>query len=90
MRSKNGSIHANCNCQYDGVCCPIGAEVGECCAYELSFLGLTPLWSSILCPKPEGDDWHKCDCLMGECNLCGIKTLKICPTKQVQINTWTM
>jgi hypothetical protein len=88
MRSKNGSTHANCNCRCEGVCCPIGVEVGECCAYQLSFLQLTTLSNSILCPKLEGDDWHKCDCLMGECNLCGIKTLKIYPTKRV--STWTM
>jgi hypothetical protein len=47
------------------------------------------LWNSILCPKPKGDDWHKRDCLMGECNLCGIKTLKIYPNEQVQ-STQTM
>ncbi len=89
MLSKNGGMHANWNCWCDDVCCPIGLEIGECCAYQLSFLGLTTLWNSILCPKPEGDDWHKRDCLMGECNLCGIKTLKIRPIKQVQ-STWTM
>jgi hypothetical protein len=89
MHSKNGSTHANCNCQCEGVCCSIGVEVGKCCAYQLSFPRLIALWNSILCPKQKGDDWHKHDCLMGECNLCGIKTLEICPMEQVQ-STWTM
>ncbi len=43
MRSKNGGMHANCNCQCEGVCCPIGVEVGECCTYQLSFPGLIAL-----------------------------------------------
>ncbi len=81
---QDGSTHANCNCRCEGVCCPIGVEVGECCAYQLSFPRLIALWNSSLCPKPKVDDWHKHDCLMGECNLCGIKTLKICPIEQVQ------
>ncbi len=84
MCSRKGGMHANCNCRCEGLCCPIGAKVGECCAYQLSFPGLTTLWNSILCPKLEGDDWHKCDYLMGECNLCGIKTLKIYPIEHVQ------
>jgi hypothetical protein len=84
MRSKNGSTHANCDCQCEGVCCPIGVEFGECCAYQLSFPGLIALWNSILCPKPKADDWHKRDCLVGEHNLCVIKTLKIFHIEQVQ------
>jgi hypothetical protein len=36
-------MHANCNCQCEGVCCPIGVEVGECCTYQLSFPGLIAL-----------------------------------------------
>jgi hypothetical protein len=74
MRSKNGRVHANCNCLCVGVYCPIGGEVGECCTYQIVFSGLTTLWNSIICPKPEGNNWHKHDCLMGECNFCGIKS----------------
>jgi hypothetical protein len=48
------------------------------------FPGLTALWNSILCPKPKRDDWHKHACLMGECNLWRIKTLKIYPIEQVE------
>jgi hypothetical protein len=54
-------MHVNCDCWCDGVCCPIGVEVRECCAYQLFFPRLIALWNSILCPKLEGDDWHEHD-----------------------------
>jgi hypothetical protein len=60
-----------------GVYCQVGGGVGECCVYQLIFPRLITLWNSILCPKLKGYDWHKCAWLMGEWNLCGIKTLKI-------------
>jgi hypothetical protein len=64
------------------VCCPSYAQnVDECCASRITFSRPIDLCSSILCPKPLGDDWHKQTCLLGECSSCGIKTLKVYPIK---------
>jgi len=51
MHSKIGGLHANYDCKCV-VCCPLGANhnVQECFAYQLSFLGLTNLWTSIVFP----------------------------------------
>jgi hypothetical protein len=73
MHSKNGGVHVNCNYQCVGVCYPIGGEARECCAYQVTIPRLITLWNSILCPKLEGHNWHKCAYLTGECNLCGTK-----------------
>jgi hypothetical protein len=37
------------------------------------------LWTSIICPKPETSLWHVRGCLLGECEICEIDTLKVCP-----------
>jgi hypothetical protein len=81
IHSKTGGLHANCDCRYV-VCCPLGVDqnVEECCAYQLSFSRLTNLWTSIVCSIVDGHEWHKRACLMGDCTLCGIGTLKVCLT----------
>jgi hypothetical protein len=73
MRSKNGGLYANCD-RWCVICCPLGVDqnVQECCAYQISFLGLTNLWTSIGCPIVNGHEWHKRACLMGDCTLCGL------------------
>jgi hypothetical protein len=84
IRSKVGNIHANCACKCVDVGYPIDAqEVGNCYANQITFARLANLSSSIICPKLVGDDWHKQDCLMGDCSSCGINTLKVCPTKEL-------
>jgi hypothetical protein len=84
MRSKTDGIHANCAHRCVDVCYPIDAQdVGDYCANEITFVGLVDLSSSISYPKPVGDELHKQDCLMGDCSLRGINTLKIYPTKEL-------
>jgi hypothetical protein len=41
---------------------------------------LTKLWSSILCPTCVFSSFHRRDCLIGNFPICGVKTLKICPS----------
>jgi hypothetical protein len=43
---------------------------------SISF-GFTTLWKSIVCPKFETLLWHVRPCLLGECQNCGIDTLRI-------------
>jgi len=84
MHSKISSIHANCACRCVDVYYPIYVQdVGDCYANQITFTGLVDLSSSILCPKPVGDEWHKRDCLMGDCLSYGINTLKVCPTEEL-------
>ncbi len=58
--------------------------MGECCANYASFSRLTNLWTAIVCPKANGQEWPKSSCLMVDCTLCGIKTLKLCPIEKIQ------
>jgi hypothetical protein len=57
--------------------------VGDYCANQITFARLANLSGSIICPKPIGDEWHKQDCLMGDCSSCVFNTLKVCPTKEL-------
>ena len=50
-----------------------------CIAGSKLYAGLTELWESIVCSKGELDEWHKRECLMGECDKCGVEKLfKFC------------
>ncbi len=81
MHSKIGDIHANCACRCVDVCYPIDVQdVGNYYANQIT--GLVDLSSPIFCPKPVSDEWHKQDCVMGDCSSCGINTLKVCPTEE--------
>jgi hypothetical protein len=39
------------------------------------FKGLTQLWTSIICPRGNLDEWHSKSYLMGDCHICGVETL---------------
>ncbi len=43
------------------------------------FSGVTQIWESIVCKKDEVMQRHKCDCLFGECDKCGVNILPLCP-----------
>jgi hypothetical protein len=30
------------------------------------------MWENIVCPKGEFMKWHKCECLLGECDKCNV------------------
>jgi hypothetical protein len=73
MWSKTRGVHANCGYRCVDICFPLGVlDMGKCCANQVSFSKLTNLWSYILCPKPDGNQWHEWGCLMGDYTLCGI------------------
>jgi hypothetical protein len=33
---------------------------------------VTKLWEDCVCLKKEFEEWHKLDCLMGDCAKCGV------------------
>jgi len=47
-------------------------ESGKCTASCEILSHLTALWESIVCPRGESEEWHKLECLLGECSMCGV------------------
>jgi hypothetical protein len=45
--------------------------------------GTTSLWESIVCPKGDFEEWHKRECLYGECFHCGVSNLNFVLLKKV-------
>jgi hypothetical protein len=45
--------------------------------------GTTSLWESIVCPKGDFEEWHKRECLYGECSHCGVGNLNFVLLKKV-------
>ena len=58
-----------------------GHREGRCDATKGTVSSVRKWCEEILCPKEEGQLWHKKQCLMGLCKECGIKNLEICPTE---------
>jgi hypothetical protein len=72
-------IHTNYTCRCGEVCNAqqIAIVTTNICTISSSiFFGLTTLWTSIVCPKFETSLWHARPCYLGECQNCGIDTLK--------------
>jgi hypothetical protein len=36
------------------------------------------MWESIFCPQDEFSRWNRRECLMGDCDLCGVDNMAIC------------
>jgi hypothetical protein len=62
--------------------CAIGLEdVGSnaCIGSSTTYVILIILWESIVCPWDEFSYWHAWDCLLGECENCGVENIPIYP-----------
>jgi hypothetical protein len=77
MRDQLQGLHASISCACTCEVC-VGGDEG-CCAHAKIYKRLTLLWMECVCPKQELDKWHKLACLMGTCDDCGVRRLKICP-----------
>jgi hypothetical protein len=42
------------------------------------FFGVTQMWERIVYKKGEFMQWHKRECLLGECDKCGVYLLTLC------------
>jgi hypothetical protein len=75
-------VHNQCACFCESVCTPNTGCVDEvnCVAHTKTYDSLISMWSSILCSKDENAKFHNKGYIMGECNMCGIQLLKVCPT----------
>lgn len=84
MRQSQQLHGADCGCECN-VCHTMdeGGDETSCSAGELTYRTLTGFWQSCICPKEEGEEWHRRSCLMGECSACGVdKLLEICPEEE--------
>jgi hypothetical protein len=57
----------------------MATEQDICQAHNKVYKGVTGLWEECVCPKREFEEWHRLDCLMGECVECGVGKLSIYP-----------
>jgi hypothetical protein len=48
--------------------------------------GITQLWEAIMGPKGEYEKWHKCVCSFGNCLMCGVQKLALCPKELIILN----
>jgi hypothetical protein len=56
--------------------------VGEfsCYAHTWTYNILPSIWNSLLCCKEQSDEFHRRDSIiMGDCPMCGIQLLWVCP-----------
>lgn len=66
-----------CNCD---ICC---SEIPrQCNVKRTQFLGLTNMWSSILCPLEPDFIWHNLAYLKGKFLDCGTDMLMTCPFEE--------
>jgi hypothetical protein len=75
MRSSKEGVHLCCLCDCSDVC----GGTGMCEAHLHLYERLTNLWISILCKKDDLSIWHNQDCLLGKCQDCSVKLLRVCP-----------
>jgi hypothetical protein len=45
---------------------------------SIVYKGITSIWKSYVCPEDQFEEWYKCDCLMGTCELRGPYLLPLC------------
>ena len=84
MRSSTFDFHGNsCTCECN--VCKSSVVNAKCLAAEHSFSGITKLWESCICTKPEEDMFHSYKCLMGQCKQCSVKKLCLCPHEQEEM-----
>jgi hypothetical protein len=70
----------SCNCQ---VCGSDEFEGGSCTGSSFTYGGISILWQACLCPKPEGADFYRRGCLLGECSDCRVEILlQLCPNEE--------
>lgn len=94
IRTSGKGVHGEdgtCTCRCSQVCAipmhscdpPPGTvtPASQCLSHLLQFSGVTELWQSLLCAKEPLSPWFKRDCLMGQCDQCGVKNLKLCPVE---------
>jgi hypothetical protein len=64
----------SCNCL---ACRPVIENPSESCVYSHSTIPCVRAWiEGALCPKPEGQEWNRKQCIIGKCPKCGVHKLR--------------
>lgn len=74
--AKKGCHVANvyrCDCDV----CRVTNSNSHCQVHDKIYSRVTRLWGDFLCPKLKLQEWHKLECLMGNCHECGASALLI-------------
>jgi hypothetical protein len=50
-------------------------EYEACAPCKMLYKATISLWEYIVCPKVEFDEWHRKECLYGDCVPCGVEKL---------------
>lgn len=82
MKTLGKGIHGACSCKCIEVCdvkLNLVTNLDNCIVKFQTYKGLIELWTSVLCLKLVLVEWHCRQCLTGDCNSCGIHTLKLWP-----------
>ena len=67
-------VECDCQCTLCGV-----VHSGDCCLGHSCFSSITAMWKSLLCPKAKDAKFHRRECLLGECDRCGVVFFNACP-----------
>jgi hypothetical protein len=70
-----------CDCL---TCRPTGADARQslsCVASRKQITSVRCWIEEALCPREEGNEWHRKDCIMGECESCGVHNVRWCKTE---------
>ncbi len=59
-----------------------------CAPCKGSYKGITCLWEFVVCLKGDFDEWHKKECLYGDCPHCGVQKLYLCLEEKNSIDEW--
>lgn len=82
LRDPKKGMHEKlgCHCHYI-VSCPIDESqvVIMCSAKSKVYKSITQLWQDSVCRMGELKKWHKCACLLSECQNCRVDELPLCP-----------
>lgn len=83
LRDMLRGIHTFLRCDCGCKVCSTEEVLGSrnCCAHNKVYKRIRLLWEECVCPKGEYDQWHRLECVMGTCSLCGIDQLPLCPSE---------
>lgn len=75
-------IHSNYGCNWEEFYQSNNLNSFICDGSLNTYLNLTSLWESVVYPREELSKWHARECLLGECENCGVDNLPICPIEK--------
>jgi len=71
------SIHLDCSYNCEEVYQSTNLDSYVCVGNMATYPGLTTLWELVVYPCQKNSKWHARECLLGECENCGVENLPI-------------